>query len=861
MHKLLMCLLGSIYLDHAGTTLYPKSTIDQFASEMMCSLLGNPHSASLASQLSTHRIEDTRLRALEFFNADPTEFDLVFVANATAGIKLVAEAMRAAADGFDFVYHEASHTSLIGVREEARNSVCVGNQQMQEWLEGHAPFRTINSRSSTLLFAYPGQSNMDGTRFPLEWPSRLSTLNKSCDGSFFTLLDAAALAATSPLDLSDPNTAPDFCVVSFSKMFGFPDLGALIVRRQAEPAFSRRRYFGGGTVETVVCQKEQWHAPKCNSLHERLEDGTLPIHSIIALDIAMRTHRRLFGSMRHVESHVSYLSRRLYLGLERLKHYNETPVCTIYSPINSHQATSDAACDPGSLDSGPIISFNVRNQAGAWISLAEVEKLASLKGFHIRTGGVCNPGGIASALNLQPWEIKRNFSVGFRCGNENDIIAGKPTGVIRVSLGAMSTIADVDAFISFISEFYCERSVPVTRNYADNPRQESAHDMYVSDITVYPIKSCGGFTIPRNVDWEVRPEGLAWDREWCLVHRGTGQALSQKRYTNMALIRPSLDFESGLLRVKYAGPISDGQKQEVCIPLSSNPALFVASSQSSSPHRAQSSRVCGEEILAQTYLSEEINDFFTAALGVSCVLARFPPGGEEGDKSARHAKAHLQKHQKTYYGNGMASSSILSSLAARLSGTPPSPPDSDAEEKERRKILLSNESPILAINMASLRALNRKIVNAGGIEVSPAVFRANITLDSHGHTTTDSKALAISQTTDESCSQGDGEGQGDDEDNDLAYAEDNWPRLRIGRQSFKMLGSCRRCHMVCINQETGEKSQEPFVTLSKTRRFEGKVFFGTHMCHEAGGDRPSGTTTLEAQNPTVRVGDVVEVVG
>lgn len=819
-----------MYLDHAGTTLYPKSLIDRFATEMTTSLLGNPHSACPSSQLSTRRIEDTRLRALWFFNADPAEFDLIFVANATAGIKLVAEALRARPGGFDYVYHQASHTSLVGIREEAVDSLCVDDEQVESWLGGCEPLRRDRQRSPTLLFAYPGQSNMEGRRYPLDWSYRLRSLDRSHDGSFFTLLDAAALAATSPLDLSDPETTPDFTVVSFSKIFGFPDLGALIVRRQADSAFTFRRYFGGGTVETVVCQKEQWHAPKSHSLHERLEDGTLPIHSIIALDTAMSVHRELFASMSNVASHVSYLTSRLHTGLKELRHYNGTPVCEIYSPEPQGSSSSPSPCA-----AGPILAFNMRNQSGAWISLSEVEKLASLKTFHIRTGGVCNPGGIASALNLQAWEIKRNFSVGFRCGSENDIIAGKPTGVIRASLGAMSTVSDVDAFVAFILEFYCEKSLPVEIPHAIEAIAKCDQDMYISDITVYPIKSCGGFKIQNNTDWEVRPEGLAWDREWCLLHQGTGQALSQKRYANMALIRPVLDFEAGLLRITCAGESSGPSQKEVHVPLSSNPALFRKTILSRGPIV---SRVCGEEIVAQTYLSEEINGFFSAALGVPCVLARFPPGGQEGNKSARHSKAHLQKHQKNFYNNNNNTNNMAAS-PVRFSATPPSPPDSDAEGKERRKILLSNESPILAINMASLRALNREIADRGGKTVSAAVFRANIVLDS-AHS-------AASHTFDEG-----------DCDGDLAYAEDNWSLMRIGQQEFKMLGSCRRCHMVCINQDTGEKGEEPFVTLSKTRRFDGKVFFGTHMCHLQSDSGPTASTR-EAQYPTVRVGARVAV--
>jgi molybdenum cofactor sulfurtransferase len=154
---------------------------------------------------------------------------------------------------------------------------------------------------------------------------------------------------------------------------------------------------------------------------------------------------------------------------------------------------------------------------------------------------------------------------------------------------------------------------------------------------------------------------------------------------------------------------------------------------------------------------------------------------------------------------------------------PPTPPDSD-EELQRRPILLSNESPILAINRASLDALNETIETHGGKHASASVFRANIVLASSepGH--------------------------------QQPYAEDYWDTLLIGQQQFQMLGSCRRCHMICIDQETAEKDEEPFVTLAKTRRFESKIFFGSHMCHI-----PYRGGTKASQYPTISVGDIVSV--
>lgn len=813
-------------------TPYTASLMDRFAAETKANLLGNPHSASESSQAATSRIDDVRLRVLQFFNADPSEFDLVFVANATAGIKLIADAFRGTPGGFNFLYHQASHTSVIGVRQEAKNSRCLDDRAVGNWIDGGDPLVEHDHQSGPTLFAYPAQSNMDGRRFPLDWAAKVRR-----NGQVYTLLDAAAYVSTSHLDLGDPDAAPDFTVLSFYKIFGFPDLGGLIVRRQAFPVFRHRRYFGGGTVDMVVCLKEQWHVSKSQSLHEALEDGTPPIHNIIALDIALDLHRDFFGSMREIASHTSFLARKLYAGLSALRHYNDENVCTIYSP-------PPAEIDGGVEASGPVIAFNLRNHMGAWVSLTEFQKLACLKRFHVRTGGVCNPGGIADALGLQPWEMKQNFSAGFRCGSEADIVGGKPTGVIRASLGAMSTIADVHKFIAFVDEFYRTESPPEPIPPPTSPSQdEPIPGLYVDSLMVYPIKSCGGYRVPKETPWEVRAEGLAWDREWCLVHRGTGHALSQKRYPRMALIRPSLDFASGLLRISYAGgtPAKGvGGGSEITIPLSADPGVFRESSATAASSRHMSSRVCGEEISVQVYTAEHVNDFFSAILGVSCALARFPAGGL--GKSMRHAKAHLQRHQNIVGGGGGSGGASGRRRGPGMAGEEEdragvvTPPDSDSESALRQRILLSNESPVLGISLASLAKLNAEIRRRGDTPVSAEVFRANIVI---GFVSPPSSSAAGASAS------------------ALApYSEDHWSRIRVGgRHDFRMLGACRRCHMVCIDQQTAAKSDEPFVTLARTRRFDGKVFFGTHMC--LAGSSGGSKQAAKQQHPTVSVGDEV----
>ncbi|SMQ52560.1 unnamed protein product [Zymoseptoria tritici ST99CH_1A5] len=759
-------LKGSLYLDHAGTTLYSKTLMDRFHADMMANLYGNPHSGAPSSQRSTAEIEAVRIQALEYFGADPDDFDLVFTANTTAAIKLIMEAFRQQRHGFWYGYHVDSHTSLIGVRESAKDQRCFESDlEVEKWIHNESE---MDEAALPRLFGYPAQSNMNGRRLPLDWDA------KSRSGSrrrkVYTLCDAAAYAATTPLRLNELERAPDFTVLSFSKIFGFPDLGALIVRKDVAHLFSGRRYFGGGTVDMVVCVKEQWHAMKSGSLHEQLEDGTLPVHSIIALKSAMSTLKALFRSLDHIAEHTLALALQLHQDLKSLQHANGTTACEIYR--------GDGSTYENAATQGPTIAFNIRNSQGQYVSNAEIEKLAAIKNIHLRTGGLCNPGGVVKHLKLDPWEMRENFSAGFRCGSENDILNGKPTGMLRVSFGAMSTRADATRFADFVKEFFIERGLPSSSPSSPLMIDDGMSSrLHVESLTVYPIKSCGGWRIPYGTPWDIRPEGLAWDREWCLVKQGNGVVLSQKGHPRMALIRPQLEFAAGYLRISISG-----STQQITVPLSKDPSYFATPD-----FRDCSANVCGDTVQARIYTSKAIADFFTRAIGIPCTLARFP-AASSSSPSIRHSKTHLQQ-------------------IGLLSSTP-------------RPILLSNESPILTISRSSLNRLNEGIKASGGKAAHPAVFRANIVL-------AESPILPPGQ--------------------EQPWAEDSWSSMRIGGEGgamFDLLGGCRRCQMVCIDQESGEKNQEPFVTLAKTRRFNGRVLFGVHTALANGGN--SGGLSIKA---------------
>ncbi|KAI9671531.1 MAG: hypothetical protein M1817_003583 [Caeruleum heppii] len=799
-------LKDTVYLDHAGTTLYAKSLIDRFSQDMTANLFGNPHSASPSSQLSSQRIDDARLSVLQFLKADPPDYDVIFVANATAAIKLVMDAFKDAASPmrsaenrrpFWYGYHRDSHSSLVGVREvaDAGHRCFRSDTEVDHWLSERSASDEDGDSRRLGLFAYPAQSNLNGRRLPLHWPGQVRRSQRGADENVYTMLDASALLSTTSLDLSDVQTAPDFTVFSFYKIFGFPDLGALVVRRDSGQILQQRRYFGGGTVDMVTCMDAQWYARKTTSLHDQLEDGTLPFHSIIALQAAFDVHRLLYGTMEKISKHTTALTKVMFEGLTSLRHGNGVSLCEIYR--DSASTYGDAATQ------GAVVAFNVRNSRGEWIGGSEVEGLASVRGFHIRTGGLCNPGGIASFLDWSTEEMKANFEAGKRCGDEMDLIDGRLTGVIRVSLGAMSNLRDVHQFVDFLRDCYVEGSdecppIAPPRHEPDSVVQEG---FWVDSLVVYPVKSCGGWPVPPDTEWKVNDEGLALDREWCLVHLGTGHALSQKTYPRMALILPTIDLDQGVVRVRLhpSLAVSASSILEISISLGFDCEGAAVVGKSRDKLQSRSSRVCGDDFTAQIYESPEICDFFTSALGVPCTLARFPRGGSGA--AGRHAKDHLRKRE---------------GWPIRDGDLPP-------------PILLSNESPILTVTRPSLDRLNREITATGGKMAQAAMFRPNIVLS----------------VADDAPATG-----------DPAYVEDTWEYMQIERHLFELLGPCRRCQMVCIDPETAERNPAPLMTLNKTRRIGNQVYFGQHTRHLPPLGHKDGQE--EMADVTIRVGDRVK---
>lgn len=104
---------GTAYLDHTGSALYPKSLVQQDARRLLRQVLGNPHSESAPSLASTEALEEARALTLRFFDADPAAYEVVFTANASGAMRILAEAFPFEA-GSRLVLTADNHNSVNG---------------------------------------------------------------------------------------------------------------------------------------------------------------------------------------------------------------------------------------------------------------------------------------------------------------------------------------------------------------------------------------------------------------------------------------------------------------------------------------------------------------------------------------------------------------------------------------------------------------------------------------------------------------------------------------------------------------------------------------------------------------------------
>ncbi|XP_077437690.1 molybdenum cofactor sulfurase [Vanacampus margaritifer] len=772
---------GTVYLDHAATTLYPESLVRSYCLDISRNIYGNPHSHNPSSRLTHETVERVRYRILQHFNTTPEEYSVIFTSGCTAAIKLAAEvfpwrSQTESEAGSHFCYLTDNHTSVVGVRGLTSSRGVVTLPVSPQEVENRAKDKTQGEDAvcqTPHLFCYPAQSNFSGAKYPLSHVEGIQArrLYPACDhgGQWFVLLDAASLVSCSPLNLQD--CPADFIPISFYKIFGFPTgLGALLVRNNAA-GILKKNYFGGGTAAAYI-SGEDYYVQAAN-LSDRFEDGTVSFLDIIALNHSFEALYKITGGMQNIQQHTFGLARYTYMLLSSICHGNGRPVAQIYTQGQFDNPSTQ----------GAILNFNLIDSHGGIIGYSQVDRMACLYDIHVRTGCFCNTGACQSFLGLTNQQMKRNVDAGHVCGDTIDLVDGQPTGSVRVSFGYMSSFDDCQKFLSFVAECFVKK--PVTVDHARLERLKSAsisneettvkindvkhkveekkkvsHKGFepvhshrregpytLTNIYIYPIKSCGAF---ETQDWPVGPQGLLYDRSWMVVN-GNGVCLSQKREPRLCLIRPQVHLSSNELLLQAS------RMNTISVPLE-----IRTETHASFP--VCQSKVCGDRV-ETIDCGDEAASWLSDLLGQPCRLIRQSPD--------------FTRHMNRKSDTAVTSSSLS----------------------------LVNEAQYLMINRTSVELI-QKVMSSR--QDYPELDTQNIISRFRSN-------FVISGVE--------------------PFEEDNWSHLIIGNIRFMVRGQCARCQMVGVDQNTGTKTKEPLMSLSTYR--DGKVTFGVYLTHQL----PEGSPT------------------
>jgi molybdenum cofactor sulfurtransferase len=430
---------NQVYLDYTGGGLYAESQLQQHMAILTENTFGNPHSTNLTSMAMTHRVESARRYILEFFNASPDEYAVIFTQNSSGALKLVGESYPFNEDS-NYLLTYDNHNSINGIREfaHARGAtvtyapVIPPDMRLDESVLETA--LNMPKSGEHHLFAFPAQSNFSGVQHPLEWIAKAQALG------WDVLLDAAAFAPTNHLDLSQWH--PDFVDLSFYKIFGYPTgVGCLIAKKSTMEKL-RRPWFAGGTITCASVQGETVDRAPGPAAYE---DGTLNYLSLPAVEIGLR-HIAAIG-IDTIHTRVMTLAGWLIDELSSLRHANGSPVIDLYGPANLDMR-------------GATIEVNYLDAQGGLIRDTQVEKLANQHHISLRAGCHCNPGAREMALGYTLDDVEECMATRQTITYEQfiELLDERSIGAVRASLGLVSNFADVYRYMQF-AETFVDRKV------------------------------------------------------------------------------------------------------------------------------------------------------------------------------------------------------------------------------------------------------------------------------------------------------------------------------------------------------------------------------------------------------------------
>lgn len=355
-----------------------------------------------------------RLRIMAFMNISPADYSMVFTANQSSAMKLVADC---------YPFH--SNQNLLKVYDYENDAVemMVGSSKKKGARVMSAEFSWPNLRiqseklrkmimtggkkKSRGLFVFPIQSRMTGSCYSFQW------MNVAQENGWHILLDTCGLGPKAMDTLGLSLFSPDFLVCSFYKVFGEnpSGFGCLFVKKSSAsilkdsantanigivslapssrtspfPADQQRAKFQEGNEQSTG---ETSKSPEIEEDHETTESKTSEesarskyseegVNGSSEIECRGLDHADSVGLVQ-ISHRARYLVNWLVNALLNLQHPHEEnghplPLVRIYGPKIK-------------FDRGPAVAFNVFDWKGDKINPALVQKLADRRNISLSHG-------------------------------------------------------------------------------------------------------------------------------------------------------------------------------------------------------------------------------------------------------------------------------------------------------------------------------------------------------------------------------------------------------------------------------------------------------------------------------------------
>jgi len=418
---------GVCYADWTGAALPSRLLLESHFDFLKNNLLGNPHSHHGPSATAMHEINETRRAILDFFKADPGEYDVIFTQNATKAIEILENYLF---EGGEILLTTDNHNSVNGLREIVKRKggvvryspinedLTINEERLQTALR-------FPRSCSNKLFCYPAKSNYVGTKHSLDW------ICEAQSNGWDVLLDAAAFSANNRLDLSV--VKPDFVPISFYKIFGYPTgIGCLIIKKSKYGKL-HKKWFSGGSILLVGVMLD-FYALESRG-YARFEDGTVNFGNIPAIKNGLEFFTSLGSG---ISDRVISIASWLHDELNGMRY-------------------GDAYIKVHSLKGCDTVTFSVI-KGDETIDAWTFEQAVNKDKVFVRTGCFCNPGVNERIFNYKVESFAKLYNSAI---SQEEITieelrkysGNDPIGAIRTSFGFANNFNDVAMLASSAAKF------------------------------------------------------------------------------------------------------------------------------------------------------------------------------------------------------------------------------------------------------------------------------------------------------------------------------------------------------------------------------------------------------------------------